>query len=197
MTPNPAPESPELEDRLALLERLQAEARQAYHTSWWIFVLWGIAHLAAMLAQLLLGHPAIVWWSFMGFAGLAMCLLLPRMRRRQPVRTRLGQAIGSIWLAAYGASMVTMVGNIAGGPAPFFVLVGLANAASGLALRWPMQVAMACLWWASAIAIWQGGIAWFWPTMVVCAVVAEIGFGLYLLLVHEPRDREDALVVAR
>jgi hypothetical protein len=68
------------------------------------------------------------------------------------------------------------------------VLQGMPNFASGMILRWRVQVAVAVIWWvAGAAAMFLKAQAAAW-TYMVAVMIGSVLFGLYLIF----RQRKDA-----
>lgn len=66
-------------------------------------------------------------------------------------------------------------------------LLGMANAISGITLKWKMQIACAVVWWVSAIAVCFGsdfqGFVVFLAAIFFCQVV----FGIYAMICDAKR----------
>src|ERR1019366_3218328 len=103
-------EEMELKDRLKLIESMIAEGRRTTGVWGWMFVLWGVAYLAAT-AWATLGHSRSAWPVTMVLASVLSTFLA---RHRGRPATTLGRAVGAVW-AASGISL-------------FLVLFGLALA---------------------------------------------------------------------
>ena len=175
----------DLKDRLNMIESMIAEGRRTTRSWGWRFVLWGIAFYVA-LAWSTLGHSAWAWPVTMvaamiatvigGFAGAG-----------RPVETSMGRAIGSVWRAA-GISMFLLffAMGISGrlNDAHVFVAVlsgmlGLTNAASGLILRWRLQIGCAVVWWAAAVAACFVTATQALVILIIAIFIGMIIFGAY------------------
>lgn len=68
------------------------------------------------------------------------------------------------------------------------ILLGVANCAISLVLRWRGQFLIALLWWISAVAKCFVSMRLVMPILVFDTLVGFLGFGLYLMY-RERRDR--------
>jgi hypothetical protein len=101
--------------------------------------------------------------------------------------TTLGRAIGSIWMAL-GISMFLLFlalglsGRLTDQHlfvAVISAILGMANGASALILRWKVQFACAVVWWAAAVATCFGTDAQSMIVFLVAIFLCQIGFGVY------------------
>jgi hypothetical protein len=187
-------ETQELKDRLSLIENMLAEGRQTTSSWGWSFVLWGVAYFIA-IAWSALGHAYIAWPVTMIGTSILTAVIASRMVARQP-GTTIGRAIRAIWIGV-GCSMFILllsagVSNRMDQQAFIAVvaaMLGSANAASGILLKWKAQFISALVWWAATVVSCfgtefqseiAGGIALF-----LCQIV----FGIYMM-VSEARERK-------
>ena len=70
-----------------------------------------------------------------------------------------------------------------------FVLMGVANMASGTILRWRTQQALGIIWWAAALVVILGSDRTAFWTFILMTFVAELLFGIYLMLRGKPDTR--------
>jgi len=175
----------ELNDRLRLIENMIAEGRRHTQNWGWAFVLWGIDYYAA-IAWSAWGHSA--WaWPVTIVVGVAITIAFASSRAAGHPVTTLGRAIGSIWIAT-GVSMFVLFfalgasGRLTDGhvfAAVASAMLGMANGASAILLRWKAQFACAIVWWAAAVATNftsdTGSLAVFLAAIFLCQIV----FGIY------------------
>ena len=199
--------SVELTERLKMIESMMAEGRHTTARWGWSFVLWGVAYLVATAwSSGLVGGPAwsrhyLAWPVTMIAASFATGVGISRMRKGQPA-TALGRAIGAIW-KAMGISLFIVLMSLAySGRYDTHVFVaiiggmlGVANMASAMILKWKMQLACAVVWLASAVAACfgtetQAGIAFLAATFF-CQIV----FGVYAMIRESRRRRQQSEVV--
>jgi len=175
----------DLKDRLTLIETMVSEGRRTTESWGWTFVLWGIAFYVAM-AWASWGHSAWSWPVTMA-AAVIVTVILASLNTGREVGTTLGRAVGSVWLAL-GISMFLLflslgiAGKLAD-PHLFIAvasaMLGMANAASALILRWKVQFGCAVIWWAAAAAACfltgrQTAIIF-----IIAIFICQIAFGVY------------------
>lgn len=191
---NAKAEEVELRERLELIEQMIAEGRRRQESWGWTFVLWGVAYYIAFFWSWL-GRFAYAWPVTMAAAAVATMLVLRRKRRRYP-STTMGRAIGSIWtamglsmfivLCAMGYSIRYSEGHSM--VAVFAGMVGLANAACSMTLRWRAQFLCALVWWAAAVTACYCSDAQLMLVFLVAVFLGQIVFGAGMMI-SEYRQR--------
>ncbi len=183
----------ELNERLKLIESMMAEGRCKTESWGWSFVLWGVAYYVA-IAWATLGHANIAWPVTMIAAALLTALVGRRVSVAGP-ETAAGRAIGAVWIAV-GVSLFVFcfTGSMTGHRevnaflAVIECMLGLANAASGMILRWRLQFAVGVVWWGAAVGtflVTESQASWiFLAAIFVCQIV----FGT-IMAVSEMRTR--------
>jgi hypothetical protein len=197
-----------LNDRLKLIESMIAEGRQGTARWGWTFILWGVAYLVATAwSSGLVGGPAwgrhyLAWPVTMIAAGIATGVAIVRMNKGQPATT-LGRAIGATWRAMGISLFIVLMSLGFSGRYDTHVFVaiiggmlGVANMASAIILKWKMQFACAVVWLASAVVACfgteeQAGIAFLAATFF-CQIV----FGIYAMFLESQRRRQSGVVNA-
>ena len=195
-------EEMELKDRLSLIETMIAEGRRTTSSWGWTFVFWGVAYYVAI------GWTAYNQWPWawlvtMMVAWVVCTAIIWSKKKNQPERrpgTTIGRAISSIWIAM-GVSMVLIFPALGFSGhfnwhifvAIMAAMMGVANGASGLLLRWKAQIAAAIVWWAATVA------ACFSRTDDQCMVVfvvaiffCQIVFGVYGMILESRERRQEA-----
>jgi len=177
----------ELTERLSLIESMIAEGRQSTERWGWTFVLWGIAYYTA-IAWARWGNPAIAWPVTMVVAGLITAVVSTRRSIGHP-DTTLGRSIASIWIASglslflfgFGASLS---GHLEQHTflAVICTLLGSANGASGILLRWKAQFAAALVWWATAGVALFGSVTQGSIAFLAAIFLGQIVFGIYMMI---------------
>ncbi len=174
----------DLKDRLSLIESMIAEGRRTTERWGWTFLLWGVAYYVA-IAWAAWGSPSIAWPVTMAAASVLTGILASRRTSRQP-DTTVGRAMMAIWVAMGTSTFVVMLSlglsghlNERVGIAIIGGMLGAANAASSIILKWKMQFACAVVWWASAgsagfLSENQAAIAF-----LVAIFFCQIVFGIY------------------
>ncbi|HYL93497.1 MAG TPA: hypothetical protein VEW69_10110 [Alphaproteobacteria bacterium] len=188
----------ELLERIDLIERMVLQGRRTTQYWGWSFVLWGTGQLTAMGLSTLSWRPSLVWAVAMGACGILTAVISARQRRAEKAETLVSRAIMALWIS-FGVSVALLgfLGHPAGlfslrsFSAVFLALMGFTNAASGLILRWPLQIGLGIAWWTSAVVIMFGPekiIGW---TLIAMVFLGEVVFGLYLMA-RERADRKHA-----
>ena len=175
----------ELKDRLSLIESMIAEGRRNTESWGWTFVLWGVAYYLA-IAWSAWGHSGWAWPVTISI-GVIVTIVVASLKTGNHPGTTLGRAIGSIWLAL-GISMFLLFlalglsGRLTDQHlfvAVISAILGMANGASALILRWKEQFACAVVWWAAAVATCFGTDAQSMIVFLVATFLCQIAFGIY------------------
>ena len=200
----------EIADRLKLIESMMAEGRRKTESWGWTFLLWGVAYYVAVFWAAWSVHP---WsWPSSMFAGnhwawpVTMCTtgvltaVIGMRRSKGKPGVAAGRAISSIWFSA-GISMLLLFPalSIAGRIdhhsfiAIICAMLGVANGACSMILRWRAELASACVWWmASVLSCFgseQQAIAVFLAAIFLCQFV----FGIYAMLRDARARKREAL----
>jgi hypothetical protein len=192
----------ELRERLELIESMIAEGRRST-TRWaWTIVLWGVAFYVAigwssgMLGGPIWGQHYLAWPVTMVGTWLLSWGLFRRMRKGAGTpTTTVGRAIMSIW-TAMGISMFALLFPLGlSGRADQQVcvavvatLLGTANAASGILIRWKAQFACAVVWWLASAASLFGTVTQSTFAFLAAIFLCQIVFGIYAMIL-EARER--------
>ncbi len=190
----------ELTERLKLIESMMAEGRRRQESWGWTFLLWGVAYYVAFFWSWL-GRFAYAWPVTMLTAAVLSSILFRRRRGRNPATT-LGRAAGSIWTAT-GLSMFIVLcamgysrhsSNEHAMVAAFAGMLGLANAACGMTLRWKAQIYCALFWWATAIAACYCSGVVLLTVFLVAVFFGQIVFGGAMMIAEMRRNKPDEAV---
>jgi len=175
----------ELKDRLSLIESMIAEGRRNTESWGWTFVLWGVAYYLAM-AWSAWGHSA--WaWPVTILIAVVVTVIGACLKAGNHPATTLGRATGAVWIAL-GISMFLLFlalglsGRLTDQhlfAAVISAILGMANGASALILRWKVQFACAVVWWAAAVASCFGTDAQSTIVFLVAIFLCQIAFGIY------------------
>jgi hypothetical protein len=178
----------ELQGRLALIESMIAEGRRSTESWGWAFVFWGLAYYVAM-AWSRWGNQTLAWPVTMTVASLLMIALGRRRKRARQAPTTAGRAIASVWIAV-GISMFALL--LALGLSHLLeerifmsivaAMMGTANAASAMILRWKPQFACTLVWWATCVVCAAGSDAQSTDALIVAVFLCQIVFGIYVML---------------
>lgn len=191
---------PELTERLAIIESMMQAGRCTTERWGWAFVIWGVAYFvatgwASFLPQA--GGRTLAWPVTMIFAALLTAVIARRRTRLQP-RTDKARFIQATWAAVgYGIFIYAFSQAWSGHVQPqtlmagIATLLGVANLASGLMLRWKVQMGVGLLCWVTAAASAFVGANTVAYLFLAATLVCMIGFGLYLMI-RESRARTAA-----
>jgi hypothetical protein len=196
------PEELELKDRLNLIESMIAEGRRTTESWGWIFVLWGVAYYVAIAWSAWGNHASLAWNVTMSAAMIltwaTVAWRVNRGRQRSQPGTTLGRAITAVWIAV-GISFVVLLPSLGIGGrsnsnlvvAIIGTLLGTANAASSLMLKWKMQFACAVIWWATAVISCLGTTRQSFIALLVANFLCQIVFGVYGMIAEAREQRQD------
>jgi hypothetical protein len=184
----------ELTARLSLIEAMIAEGRQTTERWGWTFVLWGVAYYVA-IAWATWGHSNIAWPVTMVGTGILTGIIASRIGSRQP-ETTMGRAIGAIWIAV-GVSLFVfcLSASVAGRIdqqtfiAAVAAMLGAANAASSILLKWGAQFFCALVWWATATLSCFSSVTQSSLVFLAAIFLGQIVFGCYMMF-SEARERK-------
>lgn len=185
--------SEELRERLALIESMIAEGRRRTESWGWTFLLWGVAYYVAIVwstwgqTYAVLGRYNLAWPATMLGAAVLTVAIAAAKGKGQP-DTAISRAVGSVWMAL-GISMVlvflslSLSGRLDQHSFVSLVaaMLGAANGASGMILRWKMQWACAVVWWFTAIVsglVTDSQLAVLFPLVIF---LCQIAFGAYAM----------------
>jgi hypothetical protein len=187
----------ELKDRLNLIETMIAEGRRTTESWGWTFVFWGMAYYVAILWTAVYHWPW-AWLVTMASAWVVCMIIIQRKKKSPPERrpgTTIGRAIFSVWIAM-GVSLTLLLPalgfsgrfnqHIFG--AVVAAMLGTANGASGMIIRWKAQIASACVWWGATVAACFGSDDQCTVVFLVAIFFCQIVFGGYAMIV-EGRQR--------
>ena len=190
----------ELQDRLSLIESMIAEGRRNTESWGWTFVLWGVAYYLA-IAWSAWGHSAWAWPVTVLIAVIVTVVVASSKVGKHP-GTTLGRAIGSIWIAL-GISMFLLFltlglsGRLTDQHlfvAVISAMLGMANGASALILRWKAQFACAVVWWMAAVATCFGTDSQSMIVFLAAIFLCQILFGIYGVIADaRGRKRRDPI----
>ena len=191
----------ELRERLALIERMILEGRRSTESWGWSFLLWGAAFYVA-LAWVRWWPSAIAWPVTMICSFVLTLVIGLRQGTKHPVTT-IGRAVTYIWTSV-AISMLLLfpaLGFSARIDQHSFVAVlgamlGAANAASGLILRWKMQIACALVWWAVSVGACFGSRTGVLALFLAAIFFCQIVFGVHAMIREAQRSKPRGLAHA-
>ena len=185
----------DLKERLALIEEMIAEGRRTTESWGWIFVLWGIAYYAAILGGGIIRNPMVWPVTMIGACVLTGVLVASRSGHRQ-ANTTIGRAIGSVWVAAGISMFIVFLSLGTSGRIDQHIMVavlgamlGSANAASAMILKWKLQFACAIVWWACAVFACFGKSTAVTIVFLTAIFICQIVFGIYAMMMDARQRR--------
>jgi hypothetical protein len=135
------------------------------------------------------GHNAWAWPVTMLAAVIGTAAIVS-LKAGKHAGTTVGLAIGSIW-TALGISMFLLFLSLGFSgrlsdlhlfAAMMSAVLGLANGASALILRWKVQLGCAVVWWAAAVAASFGSEAESTIVFLAAIFLCQIVFGIYCVV---------------
>lgn len=184
----------ELLDRFAVIEHMIQEGRQTTGSWGWVSLLWGTGQIVAMFWSMHISQPIFAWLPAMSACAVLSGLIYWWRRRRQPAQTTVGRALSAIWV---GTTVSMFILGFVGGftstlsyraiLAVLLCLQGTGNFASGIILRWRLQLAVALLWWVAVPFIMLMPLPPAQWTFILVTGIGDVLFGLYLMVVERGR----------
>lgn len=187
----------ELVERLSMMEALIVEGRRRCESWGWTFVLWGAAYFVAFFWGAW-GHFAYAWPVTVVAASLLT--MVGFWRTSHQPNTTLGRAIASVWIAM-GISMFILFDALGFGghltdARIFFAgasaMLGLANAACSMMLKWKAEFACALVWWSAAVIASFGSMNAAIDAFLAATFLCQIVFGIYAMVLESRRRRASA-----
>ena len=174
----------DLAERVKLIEEMIVEGRRTTERWGWVFVLWGIAYYVAIFWTSA-GHFPAAWPISMSAAWVLTAIIAMRKVRSRPKTTK-GRAVSAIWIAMGISAMLLFPALSISGRIDEYIMIsvaatmlGMANAASAMLLRWKLQFACAAIWWATAVFACFGRSQQVAIAFLVAIFLCLIAFGLY------------------
>ena len=192
----------EMKQRLSIIERMIAEGRRTTESWGWTFVLWGVAFYVA-LAWSAWSHSPWAWPATMLIAVIVTVVVASSKIGNHP-QTTLARAIGSIWIALGISTFLLFFALGLSGRltdqhlfvAVISAILGMANGASGLILRWRLQLACAVAWWLTVVATSFGSDVQTLFVFLVAIFLCQIVFGIYGMIAEVQMRKRRGLVDA-
>jgi hypothetical protein len=144
----------------------------------------------------------MVWPVTMISACVLTGIVISAKRRDQP-NTKIGHAIGSIWVAAGISMFLVFLALGTSGRIDQHIMVavlgamlGSTNAASAMVLRWKMQFACAVVWWGCAVFACFGQSTQVTIALLAAIFFCQIVFGIYAMMRDSRRRRDHGVIHA-
>ncbi len=199
----------DLKERLALIEGMIAEGRRSTESWGWVFLLWGVAYYVA-IGWATWGWGVSVWgrgnsraWPVTMLVAFVVTWIIGLRKSQRHPATSMGRAISAIWMSI-GVSMLLLFPALAMTGkldqhvfvAILAAMLGTANGASGIILRWKAMVGCAVVWWATAAGACFGSIPWVGGIFLVAIFLCQIVFGVYAMIIESRRNKHRGVVHA-
>ena len=188
----------DLAERVKLIEDMLQEGRRTTGRWGWTFVLWGVAYLVATFwGTSGVAGGGLAWPVCMVGATILTFWISAQMSRGKPGNPR-SRGLTGIWISvgsalflfAFGSSLSPhrSVAITLGG---IEILLGVANAASSLTLRWKTQFAVALLWWAAGMSTFFVGEKAMGIIFLAATFLCQIVFGIYLMFLESAERKRE------
>ncbi|HWT65252.1 MAG TPA: hypothetical protein VN151_04000 [Terracidiphilus sp.] len=211
--PSAAATPQDLNARLQLIEEMISEGRRSTQSWGWTFLLWGVAYYVAIFWAAWSVNPwswpvnlfdGNHWaWPVTMFSTAVLTLVIGTRRNKGKPRLAIGRTISSIWFSI-GISMLLLFPalSIAGRIdhhsfiAIVCAMLGVSNGACGMILRWPAELASACVWWCASIFACFGSEQQAVTVFLVAIFLCQFVFGAYAMLLEAREQRAHGAVHA-
>jgi peptidoglycan/LPS O-acetylase OafA/YrhL len=194
----------ELKDRIRLIESMIAEGRRTTESYGWTFVFWGVAYYIA-ISWTAWTHWPWAWLVTMAGAWVLCWAIIVNKKKKNTLERRpgttIGRAIFAIWISM-GISLSLLLPALGFSDrfnqhifvAIVAAMLGVANGASGMMIRWKAQVAVAIVWWAASVAACFGSDDQCTAVFLVAIFFCQIVFGVYAMIWEaRVRKQQEAL----
>ena len=191
----------DLAERVKLIENMMAAGRCSTESWGWSFVLWGVAYYVAT-AWATWGQSNWAWPVTMVAAGVITTVMGARVSQGHPATT-LGRAVGGVWTAVGTAMFVVLFSLAYSGHSNGHVsvavagaLLGVANGASAIILKWKMQFVCAVVWLASTVIACFGSDDATQDAFLGAIFICQIVFGIYAMILESQRREQNGVAHA-
>jgi hypothetical protein len=186
----------DLVQRVALMEAMIAEGRQATGRYGWNFVLWGLVDIVGLVWQSAKPH----WWGAWPIAitvGVVLQIVGVRIFYCRATTTLKNRTLRSIWqvmgvtmcLYCFSGALAHRANGIAY-LAAVFMMLGMAHSISAVILRWGVQGGVGALWLGGGVACYFVPGRWLNWLFLIEMVVGMVVFGLYAMMLERRRARQ-------
>lgn len=186
----------ELKDRLSFIETMILEGRRSTESWGWTFVLWGVAFYIALAWAA--WRPSAVAWPVTMVCSFVLTLIIGFRKGSSQPATTIGRAVTYVWISV-GISMLLIFSALGftgrieqhSFVALLAAMLGAANAASGLILRWKMQIASGVVWWAVSVAACFGSLTQVLALFLAAVFFGQIIFGIHAMISESRRSKQN------
>jgi hypothetical protein len=182
----------DLVERVALMESMISEGRRSTARWGWVFVMWGLLYFAATGWTMYLPHPNFAWPVCVTVGIAAGIVRGVRRGRSGEVLNARSRSILAVWqMVGAAVTLFCFSGAIAHHAdgvvyvAAILFFIGLAHATSAVILRWPVQGAVAAMWWGCGIAtMFVSSQSAMLAIFLTASFFGMILFGLYAMMLE-------------
>ena len=193
-------DSKDLAERVRLIESMMAEGKQRTARWGWSMVLWGVAYYVAT-AWATWGKSNWAWPVTMTAEVIITAIGFSRISRGNPA-TVLSRAISGLW-TALGVSIsvllfsLSFTGRYDGHVfvAIIGAMLGMANLASAIIVKWKAQYFCAAVWLASTVVACFGSDQAASIAFLAATFIGLIAFGIYAMILESQRRKLENGVV--
>lgn len=185
----------ELKDRLNLIEEMIAAGRRTTERWGWVFVLWGIAFYVALAWT---AWRSVSWaWPVTVSIAAVISAVVPSLKSDHHPKTTIGRAVGCIWVASAISMFLLFIAlgvsarltDVHIFMAVLSAMLGTANGASAMILRWKAQLGCAVVWWIAAIATCFGNDRESMIVFLAAIFFCQIIFGIYGMIAESQQRK--------
>ena len=193
-------DSKDLAERVRLIESMMAEGKQRTARWGWSMVLWGVAYYVAT-AWATWGKSNWAWPVTMTAAVIITAIGFSRISRGNP-ETVLSRAMSGLW-TALGVSISVLLFSLSFAGrydghvfvAIIGAMLGMANMASAIILKWKAQYFCAAVWLASTVVACFGSDQAASIAFLAATFIGLIAFGIYAMILESQRRKLENGVV--
>jgi hypothetical protein len=191
----------DLAERVRLIEGMMAEGRHRTARFGWSMVLWGVAYYVAT-AWATWGKSNLAWPVTMTAAGIITVIGFSRMSRGRP-GTVLSRAMSGVW-TALGVSISVLLFSLGFAGrydghvfvAIIGAMLGMANLASAIIVKWKVQYFCAAVWLASTVVASFGSNEATEIAFLAATFIGLIAFGTYAMILESQRRKQNGVAHA-
>lgn len=174
-------------DRLRLIEDMMAEGRRSTQRWGWMFLLWGIGPITAMLWEARGAQPALAWPVVVAVCIVVNGIVLRNRKTRGEARTTTMRSVSAIWASA-GLTVLLLTAGAAWSHKldlrslyiAVFAVTGAAHSSSSAILRWIPQFLVAAVWWLATLVAFVLPAEHLLLLAAAALLVGNVGFGAWL-----------------
>jgi hypothetical protein len=188
----------DVREQLRLIKSMISAGRRKTESWGWTFVLWGVAYYVAIAWSVWGAWGRNLAWPVTMIGTAILTVIIGTKKGKGQPDTTIGRAVASIWLCVGGSMLLLFPALSYAGRldthafvAIIAAMLGVANGASGIILRWKMQFACAVVWWVTSVAACFGSETQLATVFFAALFLCQIVFGSYAMVMESRRSRLD------